>query len=496
MNANPTLPDSLALDNNDVLLREDTIWFDRVTGKRMHLQQLVGIDTLVHIKPRPLRALATDLGIDAAVLAWDRFIQNREYARVNKCILNKHFSNPPVWDNDSFSGNQFAHPYHGAMCYNSARNEGLSYGVSLLYPIVGSLAWEYLCETNEPSINDLLSTGIGGAAVGEVANRTSDIIFDDSRVGGNRVIREIIGSALNPIRAFHRLITGEMWKVSPSRGKRYQPQPYSIEIGIGFRNMEEGKGKGNNLSAPYIEFDFNYGERFSSNKSQPFDFFSISLLANTDKEHPTIGKAEIMGRLADIQIRHTHDWSFDIGFYQNIKYIDHFSKNNTRAQNFSLISEAVSFGGGLYAQHETPQICIFNDFVFSAVPLGCSTSDYFNVRRYNFGLGYSLRNNIQFTFNQKASLGTRLYLMQLFTPNGYSPETIKQKIDNHELINSMGDRGRHLIFTQTLYGQFNLIKNIRLDVEYEYYRRHSHYKDYNNIKAASHEWQLGFIYSI
>ena len=496
--ANTLLTDSINSDNNELELHKDSVWVDKVTGRIMHQQKLVGIDTLVVIKPNPIKALYTDLGIDAAVLAWDRFVQTREYSEITHNVLHQHFSNKPVWDNDSFSGNQFAHPYHGAMCYNAARNAGLSYGASLFYPVLGSLAWEYMCETNEPAINDMLSTGIGGAAVGEVTNRATDIILDDSKVGINRVIREMVGIALNPVRALDRLLSGEMWRVSPSRGKRYAPQPYSIEMGLGYRNMKEEKGNGDNLYVPYIDFYFNYGERFSSNgsKSKPFDLFSISLLANIDSNHPTIGIAEISGRLADIQIKNPDSWSFDFGLYQNLKYVDHYSKNSPKPHNFSMISEAVSFGGGVYAQRETDKICLFNDFMLSAVPFGGSSSDYYTVRRYNYGLGYSIRNTAHFTLNQKASFGTRIYMMQLFTPNGYSPEKLIQKIENKELINTMGDKGHHLIFTQSIYGLVNINKNIRFNIEYEYYRRCSHYKYHDNVKALSHEWKCGFIYSI
>ena len=102
------------------------------------------------------------------MLSWDYFVKDRSWARISRGVIRDHLTNGWVWDNDSYSGNQFSHPYHGGMFYNAAREHGLSYGVSLLYPVVGSLTWELFCETNRPAMNDLLSTGIGGAAIGEI----------------------------------------------------------------------------------------------------------------------------------------------------------------------------------------------------------------------------------------------------------------------------------------------------------------------------------------
>jgi hypothetical protein len=485
------------IDDDDVTLLDDSVWHDKITGRRIHLQRLGGVDTLVYVKPNALVALAKDLGINAIILSWDNLVQNREWAKVTMHDIRDHFSHRPVLDNDSFSGNQFSHPYHGAMFYNAARNEGLSYGVSLLYPILGSASWEWLCETNAPAINDLLSTGVGGAAIGEVTHRTSDIFFDDSRCGANRVVRELIGTLLNPVRGVHRLISGEMWRVSPSRGKRVQPQPYSFEVGLGYRGMKELKGQKQYTEAGYLEFNFNYGVRFNpSGKSKPFDLFSMSLLTNLGEDHPTVGSFEIIGRLASAQIQHTHNWGLDVGFYQSVKYVDHYSKYEQRAHNFSIISEAVSFGGGLYAEHSTDKINLFNDFMISAVPFGGTNADYYPKRRYNFASGVSIRNNTQFYINQKATIGNKFYFARLYSLKGKSPEEMQRLMDSNVEIDSWGDQGNHSVITNNIFLQYNLKKNMRVNLDYQIYYRSSNYKYYSGVHAKSHEWKLGLIYSI
>ena len=218
--------------------RPDSIWHDSITGIRTHLQRpdsLTPYSCSLHFFGKKangtpqtpgLQAFIEDMGINALVFSWNHFVTDRDWARVTSTTLHRNLSGGWVWDNDSFSGNQFSHPYHGSMFYNAAREHGLSYGVSLLYPVAGSVTWELLCETNRPAINDLLSTGVGGAAFGEVTHRMSDIFFDNTKQGPQRVVREIIGSLLNPVRGIHRIMSGgppttaPPWRARTRRSRR------------------------------------------------------------------------------------------------------------------------------------------------------------------------------------------------------------------------------------------------------------------------------------
>lgn len=479
----PTLPDS--------------IWHDKVTGRQIHLQRLGGLDTLVQMRPNALRALAKDLSINASILSWDYFVQNRDYARISRHVLKDHFSHLPVFDNDSFSGNQFSHPYHGSMFYNTARYEGLSYGVSLLYPILGSATWEWMCETNPPSVNDLLSTGVGGAVLGEVAHRTSDLFFDNSSIGLDRVTREVIGSLLNPVRAVHRILTGEAWRVSHARGKRVEPQPFSFEFGTGYRSMQELKGNRDFLHSPYMEFELHYGQRFNEKKkSRPFDLFSLSLLLNLSDDHPTVGNFEISGRLASKQIDLKKHFQLDIGFYQNLKYVDHYSKHEQAPHNFSLISEAVSFGCQVHAERTTKWMSIQHSFMLSGIVLGGSPADYFPMRRYNFTNGASIRDNTRYYINQKALAGHKFYFARLFSTHGYDAQELQERLSRQEELNCTGDQGVHTIITNNFFIQYNIFKSLRLSFDYQIYYRSSRYAHYPNVHAKSHEWKIGVIHSI
>lgn len=478
--------------------QEDSISYHPITCERVHLQRLDDEDTLVAVRPNALKGLLEDELLNVSILSYDAFVQNRDWAHLTWRTLETNFTHKPVWDTDSYSGNQFSHPYHGSLFYNTAREHGLSYGVSLLYPVLGSASWEYMCETNLPAINDLLSTGIGGAAIGEVGYRTSDIFFDDSRTGLSRVMREIIGTVLNPVRGVHRLFSGEMWRVSRSRGKKVEPEPYSFTIGTGVRSMGASLNEHAQMDVPYFEFDLKYGERFraADKTSRPWEYFSVHLLANMKSDNPSVGELEILGRIANREIDLPHDWKFDVGMYQALKYLDHYGKYEQNTRDFAIISEAVSFGGGFYAEKMHRRYFLGNELILSGVVLGGYNSDYPAYRRYNFGTGFSVRDNFQFALNRHFLLGDKLYFANLWTPTNITPETVAQRQADNEPVDCMGDAGHTAMLYNTAYLHVNVAHNLRFGVGHTLYFRRSIYKYQPNVTARSHEYKIGLIYSL
>lgn len=101
------MADSMMLNHP---LAHDLVWHNSISGSRVHLQRLAPYDSLVKRRPQPWKALAVDLSINASILAFDYFVQNRDYARISKHVLRRNFRNGFVFDNDSFSGNQVLTP--------------------------------------------------------------------------------------------------------------------------------------------------------------------------------------------------------------------------------------------------------------------------------------------------------------------------------------------------------------------------------------------------
>jgi len=76
-----------------------------------------------------------------------------------------------LWeDGDRFLVNQFLHPYHGATYFASARINGFNFFEAMPFVPFGSLMWEVLLE-RKPSVNDFITTTIGGITLGEMLHR-------------------------------------------------------------------------------------------------------------------------------------------------------------------------------------------------------------------------------------------------------------------------------------------------------------------------------------
>jgi hypothetical protein len=89
--------------------------------------------------------------------------------------LHRAWSQPPVWDSDSWEINFVGHPYVGSIYYNALRSQGASARTSFLFSLGQSLFWEYGIEAmaEQPSIQDMLFTSSLGLIVGELSHRAT-----------------------------------------------------------------------------------------------------------------------------------------------------------------------------------------------------------------------------------------------------------------------------------------------------------------------------------
>lgn len=105
--------------------------------------------------------------------------------------LGRAWSELPVWDRDGAFHDWFGHPYAGAFYYNMMRSQGATVGQSFAYCVAQSVLWEYVLEAaaEQPSIQDLVSTPIMGAALGEALHRWSISILRKGRLSfGEKVL--------------------------------------------------------------------------------------------------------------------------------------------------------------------------------------------------------------------------------------------------------------------------------------------------------------------
>jgi uncharacterized protein DUF3943 len=117
-----------------------------------------------------------------------------------------------AYDSDDFKTNQWIHPFNGAAYFNASRANGVSFWPTTLFTLGGAFEWEMAGETQYMSLNDMFSTAVGGIALGEVQYRLSSEILDNHARGMNRFLRELGAFAVDPVRGFNRLISGDAKK--------------------------------------------------------------------------------------------------------------------------------------------------------------------------------------------------------------------------------------------------------------------------------------------
>lgn len=144
------------------------------------------------------------------------------------------------WDDNQFATNQFAHPYHGSMYFCSARANGFDFWESIPFNFAGSAMWEYFGETHHASINDWISTSVGGIALGEMLHRFSWMNLDQEATGRRRTLREIGGLVVNPMGEINRIFTGDIGRVGPNPPGRF---PESFQGGVAGRAALHGRGE-------------------------------------------------------------------------------------------------------------------------------------------------------------------------------------------------------------------------------------------------------------
>ena len=215
--------------------------------------------------------------------------QYKDITRISPTRWKENVAAGFQWDDNHFHINMLMHPYAGSLSYNAGRTNSYRFESSFLFSLFASAFWECCGESHRPSPGDLLSTTIGGTALGEVLYRwTSQLLnhayFQDPP---NRWWEAPV-AVLDPTRGVTRWILGRY--VVPE-DSLVSPSSWAIVgKGIPFTSGKEIK--------PFAEVDYTYGDVVSiTRKSSPFDHFETAVeLAHGDSAQ-LIGRVQARGNL-------------------------------------------------------------------------------------------------------------------------------------------------------------------------------------------------------
>ena len=175
--------------------------------------------------------------------------------------------------------------------------------------------WELFMESEYPSTNDIIATPIGGMALGETFYRISDLILDDRSMGRERTGREVAAFLVSPMRGLMRIVNGDAWRHRPTSGRQFGIPDLSVAFSVGTRVLELEKeilDRGVGIAS---EVSVEYGDRFSTERERPYDFFTMNVGLNIQKSQPFLGQVNLVGRLWNRELMEKTDMVLNAGLY-------------------------------------------------------------------------------------------------------------------------------------------------------------------------------------
>ncbi len=446
----------------------------------------------------PWKAAAETFVINAGVNAFDRYVMNEDFAKISFSSIRHNVKHGFVWDNDQFSTNLFAHPYHGNLYFNTARSNGLNFWQSTPYSFCGSLMWEFCGEKEPPAINDLIATTCGGICIGEVMHRVSHLIYNDHDRGFRRFLREFGGALVNPIGELNRLLNGDAWRVRHDYYKYHDFSriPVALSIAAGTRYLADNGALFRGEANPFLNFDLQYGDAFNEDESKPYDYFTANLTAGLSGNQPLINSLHIVGRLWGTPVSTGTMLKTEFNIFQHFDYYDSQAVKDGSDRVPYRISEAAAFGPGLiYSFPSTGRLSHLEQRIYTnLILLGGSKSDYYNVidRDYNMGSGYSVKTNTFVEFSDYGRFFFDAEYYRIYTWKGYEGKDLAT-IDPLYL-NAQGDKSNVQLVVIKPTIEINLGQHLRLQMMGAYYGRDTRYKYHDDVKYNTFEVRLGLSY--
>lgn len=448
---------------------------------------------------RPWMAAAEATGINVLVHCFDRFVMNEDFAKTTLRSIRRNFEYGFVWDNDQFSTNLFAHPYHGNLYYNAARSNGLSFWESAPYALGGSLMWEFMGETEPAAINDLAATTIGGIAIGEVTHRVSNLLLNDRDSGFSRFLREAAATVINPVKGFNRIVSGQAWRLRNDHHLYHDHSQFPVDCSIsaGDRYLADNGALFRGEHNPYVNLYLSYGDPLNEDgNNKPYDFFEFETTFGLSKNQPLVNSLHLLGRIWSTPMFTDKEMRSEFGIYQHFNYYD--SKPVKEGSDLTpyRISEAASVGPGIiFSFPELGALRRMEQRIFlSGILLGGTKSDYYNIidRDYNMGSGFSVKSKTHLEMRHFGRFILHAKYFRLFTWKGYEQKDLS--IVNPLYLNSQGDKGNASLFVITPLVEVDLKGSWSLLFASSYFSRVTRYKYFDNVRAKTFELKAGLTY--
>jgi len=451
-------------------------------------------DSLWTVKHNWPGASGLIVATNMTIWGFDRYILNSSYARIDYNTIKTNLRTGFEWDNDNFTTNLFTHPVHGLLYHELARANGFNFWQSIPFTAGGSLMWELFMEKQAPSINDFMTTTMGGVCLGEMFFRITDKFIDDRTTGFDRFKREALMFILSPTREFNRIISGESWKHREFRGNQVEPVPISLSASLGYRLITGNFLRNQQVSNMFCaDAGLYYGDPYDPENEKPYDFFQLRVAANLFSQQPALNRVSAIGMLftRNIPLNRSKN-QLAVGVFQHFNYY----QSNAELDNISLstykISEAASVGpGALFKGNLTKSITLSGSAHLSAILLGGNQTDHYRYdqRDYNMGSGFSSKVGVELQVGNKVRLSLNYEDYRIYSWIGNNPiASIKLN------TNVQGDKGNASLSIGRLNFNYFINKQLFLENEITYFYLKSMYDYYPTVKQSVTEEKLSVGY--
>jgi len=201
--------------------------------------------------------------------SYNRYVTKSGWAEVTWDYASHFYEHDMEFDNDWYWTNFVLHPYQGSISYMMARGSNLNKFESFLYSVAGSTIWEYFCETNAPSTNDMIYTPIGGFIFGEMLYKLSLEAEE---------VNKLFGFIINPTRLWTQPLVGH------PLGETGHIHALSLKLGAGTQKQYttfSGNGSPSGMSEffpvfVYPEFNVVYNDPYGWDSNDPLEQFDLT----------------------------------------------------------------------------------------------------------------------------------------------------------------------------------------------------------------------------
>ncbi|MBO5137523.1 MAG: DUF3943 domain-containing protein [Spirochaetaceae bacterium] len=403
--------------------------------------------------------------------SWNYFLIGAGWTQVTFDDLIHFYEKPLEFDTDYYWTNFVLHPYQGSLYYMTARASNLNQFESFLYSVLGSAIWEWFCETNDPSINDMVYTTLAAWPLGEMLHRLSFEL---------EAVHSWLRFLGNPMRLYTEPVTR-----SKPLGTSGNLQSFSLKVGFGLESGKTYATGFDTLKEFYpafgkVGFDVLYNDPFTHKTTHPFDQFHLKMEGSLGPGIG-IGHKELEEKLAyDITLftdGMLYSWALPRG---NIDAVVGFSMNYDFLWNsffeFTSIAPGVSY---------KQRVNFENSSFLWETNLGymlLGTTDFYYFRRnlvqpedrsrsYNFNIGVELYERLGWKWNNGHIID--------FTLHGFAA----YDFDDPDCDTYPGWEFYGL--AQLAY-DFPVSKSIKVGAEYNLWAKYALYKDLPNVFSIMH----------